>query len=97
MNIKFIDTDKMYELGNDILDYLKTYKEDIDFLYTRINDIQSKTFEWVGNDLDKFIEKFNSDYKKLLDVYDSLNDFATCLIDSSELIQNTVNGMSIGD
>ena len=64
MNVDYIDTDKLREIGNNILSETNIFKSNIDFLYDRINNINSKTFEWVGNGANNFSSEL---YSKLSD------------------------------
>lgn len=88
MDIEFIDTDKLREIGNNILDEANNYKNSIDFLNNRINNINSKTFEWVGIGSYDFIDKFNFDLKMYNDIYIFIKEYGEFLINCSNIIEN---------
>ena len=89
MNIE-IDTDKLREIGNDILNEANNYKTNIDYLKNRINNINPKTCEWIGSSALEFIDKFNIDYNKYNDVYILFKEYGNYLIDCSNKIDNII-------
>lgn len=90
MNVDYIDTDKLREIGNNILSETNIFKSNIDFLYDRINNINSKTFEWVGNGANNFIEKFNLDFNYYNDIYVFLREYGNYFIEFSNRIDDSI-------
>lgn len=90
MNLNFIDTIMLDELGNDMLNEINVYKQNIDYLFERINNMSSKTCEWIGIGADSFVENFNLNYVIFIDVYDCLKNFSLSLIDYSNFVDNTI-------
>lgn len=91
VNIDLIDTKKMNECGTDILKQVSDYKEIIDNLYNKINNMPNKTFEWVGNGANQYVETINTDYKLYCDINDILTKYGNFLIDSASLLEETIN------
>lgn len=90
VNIEYLDTKRINECGLELLEQIEIYKEALDSLYSRINNISTNTFEWVGNGSDLFINKFNDDYKYYTNLYDVLKQYSYCLVDSSSLIESAI-------
>lgn len=90
VNIELIDTVKVSECGQQILNEASAYKEIIDNLYNKINNMTSKTFEWVGAGANQYVEKVNNDYKLYCDIHDILTEYGQFLIDVSSNIEDTI-------
>lgn len=90
VNIDFIDSTKVNEIGNNILENMSLYDEIVENLYNKINNMNTKTLEWVGNGANKYVETFNNDFKMFTDLSDTLKKYAYFLIDSSALIDETI-------
>lgn len=93
MDIEFIDTANLKELGNSILENANNYKENIDFIHKRINDMNSKTFEWIGKGSLEFINKVNNDCILYNDIYVFFRDYANFLLDCSLKIENVIKSV----
>lgn len=90
MNIEYIDTDRLREIGNNILNDTNVFKTNIDYLYERINNINSKTFEWIGKESNNFIENFNIDYNSYNDIYIFFKEYGEFLIECSNKIEDSI-------
>lgn len=88
VNIDLIDTNKICECGNDLLSNVELYQEVIREMYERINNMPSKTGEWVGQGADRFVDKVNQDYKLFTCIGEELKKFSDCLIDFSNDTEN---------
>ena len=90
MNIEYIDTEKLKEYGNNILESANNIKNNLDYLHERINNINSKTFEWIGNESNDFIDKFNNDYNNYNDIYLFIKEYGNLLIDCSNKVDDSI-------
>lgn len=82
MDLK-IDSEVLESYGTAILDSISIYKETIEQLYSLINNMPNKTFEWVGVGAVKYVNKFNEDYKFFLDINDLFVKYGQFLLDYS--------------
>lgn len=85
-----VDTDIIEQSGIGILGLISDYKEIIDNIYARLNNMTDKTFEWVGISANNYVERFNSDYKLFSDVNDSVVKYGQFLIDYSNGIEEII-------
>jgi len=93
VDIDLIDTNKLKDSGNDILENVKLYKEVIDSYFDKINNMTSNTFEWIGNKANDYVEQVNNDYKFYYDIYDILLSYGQYLIDTGENIESIMKGL----
>lgn len=90
VDIDFIDTVLINECGLELIKQINVYKDTIEHLYNRINNIPTKTHEWIGNSSNLFIEKFNNDYKLFINIYDILMEYSNSLVDLSNMLDDAI-------
>ena len=86
MDVK-VDSNALEKNGLEIIELISTYKETIDELYSMINNMPNKTFEWVGQGSINYVNKFNQEHKYFIDINDLFVKYGQFLIDYSNEIE----------
>ena len=90
MNITYVDTKSINDIGKEIIDLANEYNIEITNLFKRITNIPYDTQEWTGNKALKYSEIISLDKQQYLDFYNLLKEFANELIRSSESAENCI-------
>lgn len=88
-----IDTKKIRECGQDIMNLSVELNEIITLLFNHINTLSSKTGEWQGSSATKFIEYAGVDkiqYLKMKEAIYQSGKYLTTYADSMERVINEV-------
>lgn len=85
-----VDTSKMRECGENIMELSNELGENFEQLFTRLTNMPAKTFEWVGSSANNFsmianIEK--SDYVKLKN---NIYRFGKHLVESANSLDESI-------
>ncbi len=92
-----VDTTKMRECGEDIMELSNELGENFEQLFTRLANMPAKTFEWVGSSANNFaittnIEK--SDYVKLKN---NIYMLGKHLVESADSLDETIKKSRYSD
>ena len=86
-----VDTKKLEESGKDIIALTRELNEEFSALFTRIANMNTRTFEWVGTASQDFIRRTNIEkvqYRKMLN---TLNKYGKVLIETSQDYEKYTN------
>lgn len=86
-----VDTKKLEESGKDIIALTKELKEEFSALFTRIANMNTRTFEWVGNASQDFIRRTNIEKVQYTKMLNTLNKYGKILIQTAEDYEKHVN------
>lgn len=75
MAITYIDTNKIEEIGNDIIALATEYQVEINKLFKRLNEVPTVTREWVGQSANKYFNLIALDKNDFLTVGNQLRNF----------------------
>lgn len=80
------DTGKMKEAGKRMIDLASQYDQKLVSFYSRINQINKKTGEWVGSDAERYIEDVNHSKVAYELVGKIIKEYAYLLINTADEI-----------
>lgn len=86
-----VDTVKLKESGEDIIILTKELKEELDALFTRITNMNTRTYEWVGPASQDFIRRTNIEKIQYNKIINSLNKYGKALIEVSDRYDTYIN------
>jgi len=78
-----VDTKKLKESGQDIISLARELNEEFTALFSRISNMATRTYEWVGPSSQQFITRTNlekTQYRKLIQ---TLYKYGKILVDAS--------------
>lgn len=78
-----VDTSKINESGEDIIALTKELNEEFDALFTRISNMGSRTFEWVGPSSQQFITRTNIEKAQYRKIVNTLYKYGKILVNAS--------------
>lgn len=78
-----VDTKKLNECGHDIISLTKELNEEFDALFTRIANMNTRTFEWVGSASEDFIRRSNIEKIQYTKMINTLNKYGKVLIETA--------------
>lgn len=90
MNEVHVNTLKMREMGNDILEQVELLKGVIDAMFSRINDIPITTLEWVGDSANEFAVLAEKDKVQYVNYANDLYKYGKYLIDCADYMDKTI-------
>lgn len=83
MNLQ-VDTNKLKECGEDILILTKELKEEFEVLFTRISNMNTRTFEWVGKSANEYVRRTNIERIQYNKVVEVLNQYGKVLVSTAD-------------
>lgn len=86
-----VDTKKLDESGKDIIALTKELNEEFSALFTRIANMNTRTFEWVGNASEEFIRRTNIEKVQYTKMVNTLNKYGKTLVDAAEEYESYAN------
>lgn len=91
MNIFEVDTIKMRECGQSIIDISNELNELFDGLFSRISNMPIKTFEWVGDSANAFVKTSKIDKIQYLTFDNEIYKLGKFLVDNSYYIEQDIS------
>ena len=88
-----VDTNKLNECGQDIIALTKELNEEFNALFSRISNMSSKTYEWVGNAANDYIRRTNLEKKQYIKLINSLNKYGKELIEIASDYKTATNNL----
>ena len=85
----YVDTTRMRDCGNTILDLVEQFKDVLDALFARIEGMQA----WVGSSAQQFISLAVADKTQYYTYATSLYNYGKYLIDCADYFDNVLNGL----
>lgn len=85
-----VDTAKIKECGQDIVDLSTTLAEIINTMFNRINNINKVTGEWVGSSATDFVNKANLDKNQYITMKNQIYQHGKYLIDYANEMENKI-------
>ena len=79
-----VDTAKLNESGQDIITLAMELNEELDALFSRISNMNTKTFEWVGGASNEFVRRTNLEKIQYKKVVNTLKKYGNILIEAAE-------------
>lgn len=76
-----VDTNSLKESGQDIISLTSELNEEFQALFSRISNMNNRTFEWVGSGADEFIRRTNIEKVQYLRLINVLKKYGKILID----------------
>lgn len=86
-----VDTKKLEESGKDIIALTKELNEEFSALFTRIANMNTRTFEWVGTASQDFIRRTNIEKTQYTKMLNTLNKYGKILIEAAEDYEKHAN------
>lgn len=86
-----VDTKKLDESGKDIIFLTRELNEEFSALFTRISNMNTKTFEWVGSASQEFIRRINLEKVQYTKMINTLNKYGKTLVDAANEYESYVN------
>lgn len=78
-----VDTKKLNESGQDIIALTRELNEEFNALFTRIANMNTRTFEWIGSASEDFIRRTNIEKIQYTKMINTLNKYGKTLVDTS--------------
>ena len=85
-----VDTVKMRECGQEIIDITRNLNEQFNGLFSRISNIPLNTHEWVGESANEFVKLSKIDKAQYINFNNELYKLGKMLIDYSYYIENDI-------
>ena len=92
-----VDTTKMRECGEDIMELSNELGENFEQLFTRLANIPAKTYEWVGNSANTFAMKANIEKSNYVKLKNDIYRFGKHLVESADSIEETIKKSRYSD
>ena len=86
-----VDTKKLNESGQDIISLTRELNEEFSALFTRIANMNTRTFEWVGSASEEFIRRTNIEKVQYTKMVNTLNKYGKTLIDVAQEYESYAN------
>ena len=90
---RYIDTDKMYDVGNEIVNLATEYELEITRLFKRLNNVPYITKEWVGNQAEKYISIVALDKNEYMDFGEAIKEYGKSLKKCSQMLNEEIINM----
>lgn len=84
------DTKKLYSCGEDILTLTEDFKDIIEDLYIRLNNINKNENCWQGIDADKYVESVLKDKEVYTDFYNQLVKYGQLMKETAIKFDDTI-------
>lgn len=85
----YVDTVKMRNCGNEVLDLVEQFKAVLDAIFERIEKMK----EWVGESAQRFIALTIADKTQYYNYANSLYSYGKYLIDCADYFDNLMNDL----
>ena len=85
-----IDTVKMRECGNDIMDLSMEIGEEFEAIFNRIIDMPNKTFEWTGSAADAFAMRTKFEKVQYMELKNCLYNYGKYLVDQANYMESNI-------
>lgn len=89
----YVDTEKMRNCGNTILELVEEFKKTLDATFTRIENVPTNTKEWIGDSSKLFAELANKDKIQYYGYATSLYKYGKYLIDCANYFDRTIESV----
>ena len=86
-----VDTKKLNESGQDIKSLTRELNEEFSALFTRIANMNTRTFEWVGSASEEFIRRTNIEKVQYTKMVNTLNKYGKTLVDVAQEYESYAN------
>ncbi len=86
-----VDTKKLNESGQDIISLTRELNEEFSALFTRIANMNTRTFEWVGSASEEFIRRTNIEKVQYTKMVNTLNKYGKTLVDVAQEYESYAN------
>ena len=86
-----VDTKRLNESGQDIITLTKELNEEFSALFTRIANMNTRTFEWVGSASEEFIRRTNLEKVQYTKMLNTLNKYGKTLVDAAQEYESHAN------
>lgn len=86
-----VDTKKLNESGQDIIALTRELNEEFNALFTRIANMNTRTFEWVGAASEDFIRRTNIEKVQYTKMVNTLNKYGKTLVDAAQDYESYAN------
>ena len=86
-----VDTTKLIDYGNDIVELVAEYKETIKALYERLEKMPTTTLEWTGSAAVKFVQTANVERISYDNLGNVLMAYGKNLVIAGERIERAIN------
>lgn len=89
------DTLKIKEIGNDIIELSGELNNALESLYSRMENMPTKTKEWIGKSANDYVKILKKEKERYMDFKDTICDYGEYLVDLSTRIDivNKKNSM----
>ena len=91
MNEIYIDTAKMKEKGQDIIDQVEELKITIDAMFNRIKNIPVSTLEWTGESANTFVTLAEADKVQYVNYANDLYKYGKYLKDCADYMDKQID------
>lgn len=88
-----VDTEKMRNCGNEIIDLVEEFKATLDAMFTRIENVPLNTKEWVGDSANLFASLANKDKIQYYNYATSLYKYGKYLVDCADYFDKTIDSV----
>lgn len=89
----YVDTEKMRNCGNTILDLVEEFKQTLDAIFTRLENVPTHTKEWIGDSSTLFVELAKKDKVEYYAYANSLYKYGKYLIDCANYFDRTIDSV----
>ncbi len=89
----YVDTEKMRNCGNEILNLVEEFKATMDAMFTRVENVPLNTKEWVGDSAMLFASLANKDKVQYYNYATDLYKYGKYLIDCADYYDKILNSV----
>ena len=89
----YVETKKMRESGNEIINLVEEFKAILDAMFTRIENVPLNTKEWVGDSATLFASLANKDKVQYYNYATSLYKYGKYLVDCADYFDKTIDSV----
>lgn len=79
-----VDTVKLKESGHDIIALTNELREELEAFFTRLSNMNTRTFEWVGGSSNEFIRRCNIEKTQYIKIANTLSNYGKILIEAAD-------------
>lgn len=86
-----VDTVKLRECGNDVMQLSAHLNEVLNELYKRIDSMPEKTLEWTGNSAERFVQKLDMEKREYLKLKQIIYEYGKHMVIAADRYENAAS------
>lgn len=90
MSVTYVDTSKIEEIGNEIINLSTEYQVEVNRLFKRLSEVPSVTREWVGQQANKYFDIISLDKSDYIEFGNQIKKLGSEAINIANSFDNQI-------